>query len=98
MTGGSVTTTLTQRASPPLNQDVSFALRKASMLSCSVPEAALVKPGSSNMTQEPWFISLTLRETSGRSVLTSISVPARTLLALPATLNSTPLRSSVMGG
>jgi hypothetical protein len=45
MTGGAATS-LTQRSSLSLNQDVSFALRNASMLACSVPDAALVKPGS----------------------------------------------------
>src|SRR5215469_18186810 len=81
--GGLVTTSLTQRASPPLKYDVAFALRNASMLGCSVPEAALVKPGSSNMTHDPWSISARLRETSCLSVFTRISVPARTVLWLP---------------
>src|SRR5690348_9172568 len=68
------------------------------MLPCSVPEPALVKPGSSNRTHESLFISLRLRETSRRSVLTSISVPARTVLWLPVILKSLPLRTSVTGG
>ena len=62
---------------------VAFALRNASMLGCSVPEAALVKPGSSNRTHDPWSISARLRETSCLSVFTRISVPARTVLWLP---------------
>src|ERR1044071_652351 len=44
------------------------------MLGCSVPEAALVKPGSSNMTHAPWSISARLRETCSLSVFTRISV------------------------
>jgi cell migration-inducing and hyaluronan-binding protein len=45
MTGltGAAATSLTHRASPSLNQDVSCARRKAAMLACGVPEAALVK-------------------------------------------------------
>jgi hypothetical protein len=78
--GGVVTTSFTQTASGPLKYEVSVALRNASMLGCSVPEAALVKPGSSNMTHDPWSISARLRETSGLSVFTRISVPARTVL------------------
>src|SRR5690606_8151134 len=74
MTGGSVTTSLTHRSSPSLNQAVSLALRNASRLPCGVPEAAWAKPGSLKMTHEPWSISLTLRSTCCRSVLTSISV------------------------
>ena len=95
--GALVTTSLTQRASPPLKYDVAFAWRNASMLGCSVPEAALVKPGSSNMTHDPWSISARLRETSGLSVFTRISVPARTVLWLPVILKSLPLRLSTMG-
>src|SRR5678816_3949529 len=67
------------------------------MLGCSVPEAALVKPGSSNMTHDPWSISARLRETSCLSVFTRISVPARTVLWLPVILNSLPFRTSAMG-
>jgi hypothetical protein len=74
MTGASVTTSLTQRAFSPLNQDVSLALRNAAMLPCCVPEAALVKPGSSNMTHDSRFISLIPSVTSGLSVMTLISV------------------------
>src|SRR5678810_1227544 len=67
------------------------------MLGCSVPEAALVKPGSSNMTHDPWSISARLRETTGLSVFTRISVPARTVLWLPVILKSLPLRLRVIG-
>src|SRR6476660_6505289 len=81
--GGLVATSLTQRASPTLKYDVVFAFRNASMLGCSVPEAALVKPGSSNMTHDTWSISARLRETCCLSVFTRISVPARTVLWLP---------------
>src|SRR5499426_3682487 len=92
-----VTTSLTQRASPPLKYDVAFALRNASMLGCSVPEAALVKPGSSNRTHDPRSISARLRETCCLSVFTRISVPARTVLWLPVILKSLPLRLRVIG-
>src|SRR3954469_17858899 len=95
--GALVATSLTQRASPPLKYDVAFALRNASMLGCSVPEAALLKPGSSNMTQDPWSISARLRETCCLSVFTRISSPARTVLWLPVILNSLPFRTSAMG-
>src|SRR4030095_6551770 len=67
------------------------------MLGCSVPEAALVKPGTSNITQYPWSISARLRETCCLSVFTRISVPARTVLWLPVILNSLPFRTSAMG-
>ena len=97
MTGGAATS-LTHMLSPSWNQEVSFAWRKASMLPCSVPAAALVKPGSSNMTHEPSSISARLRVTSSLSVSTSISVPAFTVLRSPLILNSLPLRTSAMGG
>src|SRR6188508_816666 len=67
------------------------------MLGCSVPEAALLKPGSSNMTHDPWSISARLRETTCLSVFTRISVPARTVLWLPVILKSLPLRLRVIG-
>ena len=88
---------MTQRAFSPLKYEVSLALRKASRLSCFVPEAALAKPGSSNRTQESLFISLRLREISRLSVFTLISVPARTVLWLPVILKSLPLRTRAMG-
>jgi hypothetical protein len=50
------------------------------MLSCFVPESALAKPGSSNITHEPLFISLRLNETSGLSVFTRISVDTNFVL------------------
>src|SRR6516162_2100732 len=68
------------------------------MLASSIPEAALVKPGSSKMTHEPRSISLILRETSRLSVFTRISEPARTVLWLPVILKSLPLRTRVTGG
>ena len=55
-------------------------LAQGSMLSCCFPEAALAKPGSSNTTHESLAISLKLMATSGLSVFTRISVPARTVL------------------
>src|SRR5262245_14273888 len=67
------------------------------MLGCSVPEAAVVKPGSSNMTHDPWSISARLRETSCLSVFTRISLPARTVLWLPVILKSLPLRLRTIG-
>src|SRR6185436_7904524 len=92
------TTSLTQRESLSLKYEVSLALRNASMLSCFVPEAALAKPGSSNMIHESLFISLRLRETSGLSVFTRISIPERTVLWLPVILKSLPLRMRMTGG
>lgn len=74
---------MTHSAFSPLKYEVSFALRNASRLSCFVPESDLAKPGSSKITHESLFISLRLKETSGLSVLTRISVPARTVLWLP---------------
>jgi hypothetical protein len=41
--------------------------------------AAVLKPGSWNITHEPLSISVSLRDTVGTSVVTLISVPARTL-------------------
>jgi hypothetical protein len=49
---------------------------------CSVPEAAVVNPGSSKITHEPASISVRVRDMVGLSVVTLISVPARTLLAV----------------
>ncbi len=95
--GSAGTTSLTQRASLSLKYEVSLALRNASRLSCFVPEAALAKPGSSKTTHESLFISLKERATSRLSVFTSISVPARTVLWLPVTLKSLPLRTRAMG-
>jgi len=73
-------TTLTHSASLSLKYEVSLALRNASRLLCSVPEAAVVNPGSSKITHEPASISVRLRFTDGLSVATLISVPARTLV------------------
>ena len=78
--GGPFETTLTQSASLPLKYAVSLARRSASRLFSCLPEAAVVNPGSSNMTQEPLSSSDKLRDTAGLSVVTLISVPARTLL------------------
>src|SRR5579872_2440640 len=49
------------------------------------------------MTHDPWSISARLRETSFLSVFTRISMPAFTVLWLPAILNSLPFRISAMG-
>ena len=89
-------TTLTQSASLSLKYEVSPALRSASRLLCSVPEAAVVKPGSSKITHEPLSISVRLRDTDGLSVATLISVPARKLVAV--TVYSLPLRLRTTGG
>ena len=62
-----------------LKYEVSLAWRSASRLFCGVPEAAVVNPGSWKITQEPFSISLMERATDGRSVVTLISVPARTV-------------------
>src|SRR5262245_42779483 len=48
------------------------------------------------MTQEPRSSSATLRNTDGRSVVSFISVPARTLV--PVTVYSLPLRLRTTGG
>ena len=89
-------TTLTHSASLSLKYDVSLALRSASRLLCSVPEAAVVNPGSSKITHEPASISVRVRDRLGLSVVTLISVPARTLV--PVTLYSLPLRLRMTGG
>src|ERR1051325_6675303 len=83
-------TTLTQSESLSLKYEVSLALRSASRLSCGAPEAAVVNPGSSKITHEPGSSSVRERDTDGLSVVTLISVPARTLV--PVTLYSLPLR------
>jgi hypothetical protein len=57
----------------------------------------VVNPGSSKITHEPRSSSFTERDTFGRSVVTLISVPARTLVA-PVTVNSLPLRLRTTGG
>ena len=90
-------TTLTHSASLALKYDVSLALRRASRLLCSVPEAAVVNPGSSKITHEPASISVRLMDMVGLSVVTLISVPARTLVP-PVTVNSLPLRLRTTGG
>src|SRR5438876_4822806 len=74
-----------------------LALRSASRLSCAVPEAAVVNPGSSNITHEPASSSVTLRDRDGLSVVTLYSVPARTLVA-PVAGKSLPLRLRTTGG
>src|SRR5687768_17295515 len=63
-------TTLTHSASLSLKYDVSLALRSASRLLCSVPEAAVVNPGSSKITHEPASISVRIRDMVGLSVVT----------------------------
>ena len=73
-------TTLTHSASSLLKYEVTLAVRSPSRLLCSVPEAAVVNPGSWKITQEPSSISRRPRDTDGLSVVTVISVPARTLL------------------
>src|SRR5215467_16212390 len=80
-----------------LEYEVSVALRRASMLSCCFPEVAVAKPGSSNTTHESLAISLKLIETSGLSVFTRISVPARTVVALSFIVKSLPLWLSTIG-
>ena len=70
---------MTQSSPLSLKYEVSLALRSASRLFCCVPEAAVVNPGRSKITQEPRSISVRERDTDGRSVVTLISVPARTV-------------------
>src|SRR5206468_12354994 len=77
--------------------EVALALRSASRLLCSVPDAAVVNPGSSKITHEPLSSSVTLRDKDGLSVVTLISVPARTLVC-PVTGKSLPLRLRTTGG
>src|SRR5215510_11376104 len=89
-------TTLTQSASLSLKYEVSLALRSASRLFCGAPEAAVVNPGSSKITHEPLSISVRVRDTDGLSVVSLISVPARTLLAV--WVYSLPLRLRTTGG
>ena len=89
-------TTLTQSASLSLKYDVSLALRSASRLLCGVPEAAVANPGSSKITHDPLSISVRVRDTDGLSVVTLISVPDRTLLAV--WVYSLPLRLRTTGG
>jgi hypothetical protein len=91
-----VETTLTQSASLSLKYEVSLDMRSASRLFCCVPEAAVVNPGSWKMTQDPLSSSVRERDTVGLSVVTLISVPARTLV--PVTLYSLPLRLRMTGG
>src|SRR5262245_26665658 len=89
-------TILTHSASLPLKYEVSLAVRSASRLLCSVPEAAVVNPGSSKTTHEPASISVRIRDMDGLSVVTLISVPDRTLLAV--CVYSLPLRLRTTGG
>ena len=79
MPGSPIETTLTQSASLSLKYEVSPAARSAAKLSCCVPEAAAVNPGRSKITQEPLSSSVSERDTVGLSVVTLISVPARTV-------------------
>jgi hypothetical protein len=62
-----------------LKYEVSLDWRSASRLFCCVPEAAVLNPGSWKITQEPLSSSVSLMDTDGVSVVTLISVPARTL-------------------
>ena len=71
---------MTHSAFVSLKYEVSLAWRSASRLVCSLPEAAALKPGSSKITHEPLSSSDSLRDTDGLSVVTLISVPARTLV------------------
>ena len=70
---------MTQSSPLSLKYEVSLALRSASRLFCCVPEAAVVNPGRSKITHEPFSISVRARATDGLSVVTLISVPARTV-------------------
>ena len=74
---------MTHRASVSLKYEVSLAVRSASRLVCCVPEAAVLKPGSWKITHEPLSISVSVSDTDGLSVVTLISVPARTLVLVP---------------
>src|SRR5262245_34658158 len=89
-------TTLTHSASLSLKYEVSLALRSASRLFCSVPEAAVVNPGRSKITHEPASISVRVSGRDGLSVTSFISVPALTLVLV--TVYSLPLRLRTTGG
>jgi hypothetical protein len=89
-------TSLTQSASLSLKYEVSVAVRNASKLACCVPEAAVLNPGSWKITHEPRSSSVTERDMFGLSVVTLISVPARTLPEV--TVYSLPLRLRTTGG
>ena len=65
-----------------MKYEVALAVRSASRLSVAVPEAAVVNPGSSKITQEPGSSSVSVRDTDGLSVATLLSVPARTVVAV----------------
>ena len=79
MPGSPGETTLTQSSPLSLKYEVSVDWRSASRLFCCVPEAAEVNPGRSKITHEPFSISVREMDTDGRSVVTLISVPARTV-------------------
>jgi hypothetical protein len=61
-----------------------------------VPAAAVVNPASSKITHEPASSSDSVRFTDGLSVVSLISVPARTLPELK--VYSLPLRLRTTGG
>ena len=73
-----------------------MALRSASRLVCSVPAAAVVKPGRSRISHEPLSISVRLMARGDLVVATLISVPARTLVLVTVWL--LPFRLTTMGG
>src|SRR6185503_280817 len=89
-------TTFTHSASLSLKYDVSVAVRSAFRLLCSVPDAAVVNPGSSKITHETASISVRIRDMVDLSVVTLISVPVRTLLAV--WVYSLPFRLRTTGG
>src|ERR1700759_4459382 len=62
-----------------------------------MPDFAPVNPGNSKIPPEPLSSSFTLRDSDGLSVVTLISVPARTLVS-PVTAASLPLRLRTTGG
>src|ERR1700683_5339010 len=90
-------TTLTQSESLPLWYEGAVAVRRASRLSCGVPESAVANPGSSKITHEPLSSSLRCSARDGLSVVTLISVPARMLVS-PIRVTSLPLRLRMTGG
>src|SRR5689334_10663691 len=89
-------TTFTHSDSLSLKYDVSVAVRSSSRLRRSVPEAAVVNPGNSKITHEPASISVRIRDMVDLSVVTLISVPVRTLLAV--WVYSRPFRLRTTGG
>ena len=90
-------TTLTQSASLPLKYEVALAWRSASRLSCGVPEAAVVNPGSSKITHEP-LIQFRQGEGHGRPFGGHLDLGTGSYVGAAVTVYSLPLRLRTTGG